>query len=137
MHHVGEVVEEQAEEVGDLSEDFVGIVGAVVGAEEEEDAAVMIVVDAAVMMVVVDADAAVMMVVDADAVAPIAGEDMVVVVGEEAVIKTLTQYSASKFLFWFIISLPWVKPSDVRNLLGAQLLSTQKSLLPKMGSLRK
>lgn len=130
MHHVGEVVEEQAEEVGELSEDFVGIVGAVVGAEEEEDAAVLM---------VVDADAAVLMVVeDADAVASMAGEeDMVVVVGEEAVIKTLTQYSASKFLFWFVISLPWVKPSDVRNLLGARLLSTQKSLLPKMGSLRK
>lgn len=135
MHHVGE---EQAEEVGELSEDFVGIVGAVVGAEEEEDAAVLMVVDAgAAVLMVVGAGAAVLMVVDADAVASMAGEEDMVVVGEEAVIKTLTQYSASKFLFWFVISLPWVKPSDVRNLVGARLLSTQKSLLPKMGSLRK
>lgn len=134
MHHVGEAVEEQAGEVGDLSEDFVGIVGAVVGAEVEE-------VDAAVMMaeeVGVVPDAAVMMVADADA-AMVGEEDMVVGEGEgeEAVIMTLIQYSASKFLFWFIISLPWVKPSDVRNLLGARLLLTQRSLLPKMGSLRK
>lgn len=93
----------------DLSEDFVGIVGIVgavvgVGVEGEEVDVGALMVDAAALMVEevgVEGE-------EVDAAASIAGEYMVVVVVDEgeAVIKTLIQYSDSKFFFWFIISLP-------------------------------